>query len=329
MFQQYTKEILREYDRLRQQSEDLKKQRQEEVYRRIPKIKEIDNEIARLGLLLSKSIIETPEDSQELMDRISKKMDRLKENRAILLTENNIPLTYLEKVYHCNICKDRGFLRNGKKCSCFKQKLIDRAYNLSNLNNTLEKENFHNFNIDLFSSESFEKEQISPRQNMMHLLNISEGFVMNFQDPQTKNLLFYGPTGLGKTFLANCVSKALLDRGYIVIYQTSFKMIEVLEDLRFRRSDNKEEYNLLYEADLLIIDDLGTELTNSFTNSELFNLVNNRILREKKIIISTNLSPMELAERYDDRIFSRLIAHFDVLKFYGEDLRWESSGTEK
>ena len=323
MFQQYTKEILREYDRLRQQSEDLKKQRQEEVYRRVPRIKDIDKEIARLGLQLSKSIIENPEDSQQLMDRISKKMKGLKEDRAMLLTENNIPLTYLEKVYHCNQCKDRGFLKNGKKCSCFKQKLIDRAYNLSNLNNTLEKENFHNFNIDLFSTESFEKEELSPRQNMMHLLNTSEGFVMNFQDPQTKNLLFYGATGLGKTYLANCVAKALLDRGHIVIYQTSFKMIEVLEDLRFRRSNNKEEYNLLFEADLLIIDDLGAELTNSFTNSELFNLVNSRILREKKIMISTNLSPMELAERYDDRIFSRLIAHFDVLKFYGEDLRWE------
>jgi len=323
MFRQYTKEILREYDRLRQQSEDLKKQRQEEVYRRVPGIKEIDQEIARLGLLLSKSIIETPEDSQQLMDRISKEMERLKEDRAMLLTENNIPLNYLEKVYQCEHCKDRGFLKNGKKCSCFKQRLIDRAYNLSNLNNTLEKENFHNFNIDLFSSESYEKEELTPRQNMMHLLNTSEGFVMNFEDPQTKNLLFYGPTGLGKTYLANCVAKALLDRGYIVIYQTSFKMIEVLEDLRFRRSDNKEEYKLLFEADLLIIDDLGAELTNSFTNSELFNLVNSRILREKKIIISTNLSPMELAERYDDRIFSRLLAHFDVLKFYGEDIRWE------
>ncbi len=323
MFQQYTKEILREYDRLRQQSEDLKKQRRQEVYRRVPKIKEIDDEIARLGLLLSKSIIESPEKSQQLMERISKKMESLKEDRAMLLTENNIPLSYMEKVYHCEQCKDRGFLSNGKKCSCFKQKLIDRAYNLSNLNNTLEKENFHNFNIDLFSSESYGKEELTPRQNMMHLLNTSEGFVMNFEDPQTKNLLFYGPTGLGKTYLANCVAKALLDRGYIVIYQTSFKMIEVLEDLRFRRSENKEEYNLLFEADLLIIDDLGAELTNSFTNSELFNLINSRILREKKIMISTNLSPMELAERYDDRIFSRLIAHFDVLKFFGDDLRWE------
>jgi len=323
MFQQYIRDILREYDRLRQQSEDLKKQRKEEVYRRVPRIKGIDQEILRLGLLLSKSIIESPEKSRQLMERISKEMESLKEDRAMLLTENNIPLNYLEKVYQCEQCKDRGFLQNGKKCSCFKQKLINRAYNLSNLSTTLEKENFHNFNINLFSSEPYDKEDRTPRQNMMHNLNTSEGFVMNFRDTQTKNLLFYGPTGLGKTYLANCVAKALLDREYIVIYQTSFKMIEILEDLRFRRNDNKDEYNLLFEADLLIIDDLGTELTNSFTNTELFNLINSRILREKKILISTNLSPMELAERYDDRIFSRLIAHFDVLKFYGEDLRWE------
>lgn len=323
MFQQYIKEILREYDRLRQRSEDIKKQRRQEVYRRIPRIKEIDEEVARLGLELTKSIIESPGDSQQLMERIAEKMEGLKEDRAMLLTNNNIPLTYLENVYNCSQCQDRGFLKNGTKCPCFKQKLIDRAYNLSNLSTTLEQENFHNFNIDLFSSEPFEKEELSPRQNMMHLLNTSEGFVMNFESVKTKNLLFYGPTGLGKTYLANCIAKALLDRGHIVIYQTSFKMIEVLEDLRFRRSDSKEEYNLLFDADLLIIDDLGAELTNSFTNSELFNLVNSRILRGKKILISTNLSPMELAQRYDDRIFSRLIAHFDVLKFYGEDLRWE------
>ena len=137
--------------------------------------------------------------------------------------------------------------------------------------------------------------------------------------------MFYGETGLGKTFLTNCIAKALLDRGKIVIYQTSFKLLEILEDLRFNNdTKDRTKYNLLFEADLLIIDDLGTEMTNTFTNSEIFNIINSRLLSNKKTIVSTNLSPKEMMDRYDDRIFSRLFSKFTVLHFYGKDLRWET-----
>ena len=142
-------------------------------------------------------------------------------------------------------------------------------------------------------------------------------------DINEDNLLFCGETGTGKTFLANCIAKSLLDKEKIVIYQTAFKLLEILEEIRFRDSDNKEKYNLLFETDLLIIDDLGTEMTNTFTNSELFNIINSRLLSNKKTIISTNLSPMEIMDRYDDRIFSRLFSKFTVLHFFGKDLRWE------
>ena len=157
----------------------------------------------------------------------------------------------------------------------------------------------------------------------MNILNICEGFAFNFDVNSKDNLLFYGETGTGKTFLANCIAKSLLDKGKIVIYQTAFKLLEILEDLRFGKNSNRDKYNLLFEADLLIIDDLGTEMTNTFTNTELFNIINSRLLSNKKMIVSTNLSPKEIMDRYDDRIFSRLFSKFAVLHFFGKDLRWE------
>ena len=194
---------------------------------------------------------------------------------------------------------------------------------MSNLARVLKKENFQSFNLDLFSDQPFDGQVLTPKQNMMDILNVSEGFVFNFDEDNEDNLLFYGETGLGKTFLTNCIAKALLDRGKIVIYQTSFKLLEILEELRFKNNNDKEKYNLLFDADLLIIDDLGTEMTNTFTNSEIFNIINSRLLSNKKTIVSTNLSPKEMMDRYDDRIFSRLFSKFTVLHFFGKDLRWE------
>lgn len=240
-----------------------------------------------------------------------------------MLTENNIPLQYLDDSFSCKDCSDTGFLPGGEKCKCFKQQLIVRAYNMSNLSNVLEKENFQSFNLDIFSDEPFEGQKLTPKKNMMNTLNICEGFVFNFDVNSKDNLLFYGETGTGKTFLANCIAKSLLDKGKIVIYQTAFKLLEILEDLRFGKNSNKEKYSLLFEADLLIIDDLGTEMTNTFTNTELFNIINSRLLAGKKMIISTNLSPKEIMDRYDDRIFSRIFSKFTILHFFGKDLRWE------
>lgn len=325
MMQSFIHEILRDYEITRDRSKDLRDKRLNEVYEKIPKIEKIDEELQKTGINISKALIMGVDDPEKTIESFKVAINKLKQDRAFLLTENNIPMEYLDQHYMCTSCKDTGFVPSGHKCKCFKQKLISRAYNMSNLSNILEKENFKNFDMTLFSDEIFEGQDISPKQNMMEILNISEGFTFNFEENKEENLLFYGDTGLGKTFLTNCIAKALLDRGKIVIYQTAFKLLEILGDLRFRNS-NKDKYDLLFEADLLIIDDLGTEMTNTFTNSELFNIINSRLLSNKKTIISTNLSPKEMMDRYDDRIFSRLFSMFTVLHFYGKDLRWETKG---
>lgn len=324
MMHTFVHEILRDYEEKRNTAKAAREKRLHEVYEKVPRIKEIDNDLQKTGISISKALIKGVDNPEKTIEAFKQKLDKLKQERAILLTENNIPIQYLDHNFTCSECKDTGFVLSGQKCRCFKQQLITKAYNMSNLSNVLKKENFQSFNLDLFSDETFEGQTLTPKQNMMNILNICEGFAFNFDEDNEENLLFYGETGLGKTFLTNCIAKALLDKGKIVIYQTSFKLLEILEDLRFKNNNDKEKYNLLFEADLLIIDDLGTEMTNTFTNSELFNIINSRLLSNKKTIVSTNLSPKEMMDRYDDRIFSRLFSKFTVLHFFGKDLRWET-----
>lgn len=330
MYKEILREILVEYEKKRDKTLYEQNIRIQKIYNRVPRIKEIDKAIQETGLELSKAVIENPENYRRNAEKIKERIEKLKMEKAYLLTENNIPLDYLEPIYECNKCNDTGYLSNGDKCTCLKQALISRAYKMSNIENVLKKENFQTFNINIFPDQPVEGESLTPRENMANITSICEGFVNNFDDDNGENLLFYGSTGLGKTFMCNCIAKALLDRNKIVIYQTAFKILEIIEKRRFGKDSkrfNDWEYDLLFEADLLIIDDLGTELSNAFTNAEIFNIVNTRLINNTKTIISTNLTPKEISETYTDRVFSRILDRFIPLKFFGPDLRyyrWEA-----
>ena len=328
MNKNFIRNILLEYEKKRDIAEKELLYRKSQVYELVPRLKEIDDKIARIGIDLSRVILTNPENYEEEVRTIKEHTDKLKQEKAILLTENNIPLNFLELNYSCNHCNDTGFNKNGQKCKCFKQKLIDRAYSMSNISHSLKNENFQTFNIEIFSNEKFEDENLTPKENMLNILSVSEGFVNNFDENNGENLLFYGTTGLGKTFLCNCIAKALLDKGKIVVYQTAFKILEILEEYKFSREKTPElkmSYELLFDCDLLIIDDLGTELTNTFTNIEIFNIINNRIVQNKKTLVSTNLDLIDIADTYSHRVSSRIFGKFTLLEFYGPDLRWESN----
>ncbi|WP_432405797.1 ATP-binding protein [Wukongibacter sp. M2B1] len=327
MNNRFIRQILLEYEKRRDRAEKELEYRQDEVYKIIPRLKKIDDEIAKVGIKLSRAILQNPSNYEVEVAKIREHTEKLKQEKAVLLTENNIPLSFLEINYTCNLCKDTGFVSSGMKCKCFKQRLIDRAYDMSNISHSLENENFQTFNIEIFSDDKFEDEELTPKENMVNISSVAESFVINFDKNNGENLLFYGTTGLGKTFLCNCIAKALLDKGKIVVYQTAFKILEILEEYKFNRDKSpeiRESYNLLFDCDLLIMDDLGTELTNTFTNVELFNIINTRLIANKKTIVSTNNSPLEIAEKYSDRIYSRIFGEFTILKFYGPDLRWET-----
>ena len=320
------KELSMEYERKRDQQERDQQLRVNKVYQKIPAIKRIEDDILKVGLSMSKYIIGNPNNYKESLEKAKEKIEALKMEKAFLMTESNIPADYMEIQYDCKSCRDTGYIDNGGQCNCLKQALVSRAYQMSNLENVLQKENFKSFNIEIFRDEDFENESLTPRENMTEIAGIAEGFINNFHVNNGENLLFYGTTGLGKTFLCNCIAKSLLDKNKIVIYQTAFTILDIIERHRFGRGDrqfNSYQYNLLFEADLLVIDDLGTEVANTFTNAEIFNIVNTRIIAGKKTIISTNLTPKEISETYTDRIFSRILDKFIPLKFYGHDLRWE------
>ena len=276
---------------------------------------------------MMKLVLKNPSNKEELSLQAKEKIQTLNDKKQELLDKWNVPKGYLEIQYECNLCKDRGFLANGKKCNCLKQAIINESYKMSNLSKMLEKQNQCTYDDSIFSDEIDPKNGISPRQNMQLILSDCDEFIYDFDKDNDKNLLFYGDTGLGKTFMSSYIAKELLDKGYLVIYQTAFKMFEIIEEYKFRNDDkhlSRSDYENLFECDLLIIDDLGTELTNSFTISELFIILNTRLLNGKKTIISTNLSPAQLGELYSQRIFSRIFDKFKMIKFIGADLRWQN-----
>ena len=215
-------------------------------------------------------------------------------------------------------------------CNCLKQRIFNIEYNKSNLGN-LEKENFSTFRLDFYSNEvNSEKyrSKISPRENILKIKSISEKFIEKFDSPEEKNLIFMGNSGLGKTFLSNCIANELLKKGKTVLYQTAPIMLEQIINYRFDKPNcNPDIVDNLLNVDLLIIDDLGTENINSMKFTELFNILNSRLLNQyhkiTKTIISTNLTLQNIYSIYDERIASRIVGYYTVCKFFGEDIRFK------
>ena len=215
-------------------------------------------------------------------------------------------------------------------CNCLKQKIFNIEYNKSNIGN-IEFENFSSFSLNYYSDEiNVEKYglNISPRENIKTIKKISENFIKNFENPSEKNLLFTGNTGLGKTFLCNCIAYELLKQGKTVLYQTAPVMIDNIINCRFGKSDtNSNIIDNILNVDLLIIDDLGTETLNNMKLTELFTIINSRILNQNnkitKTIISTNLDLKTIFSIYNERIGSRFVGHYNICKFIGDDIRFK------
>ena len=215
-------------------------------------------------------------------------------------------------------------------CNCLKQKLLNMSYNKSNLSD-IKKENFENFNINLFSDEiNTQKYKIkcSPRRNIINIKSACIKFIDNFDDLNEKSLLFVGNTGLGKTYMSNAIANELLKKGKTVLYQTAPVLLETIIDNKFNKYKNHNSdnfYKNVLNVDLLIIDDLGTESINTLTVSELFTIINTRILnlnnKPTKTIISTNFSIEQIFKNYEERIGSRIAGNYNIYQFVGEDLR--------
>lgn len=319
------KEVFQEYSRSRERAQLELEHRTSEVYNQIPRIAEIDRQLGQVSMDIARWILKHPEDSQKGSQEIRTTLEALQRERTALLASRGLSDQFLEMTYQCPLCRDTGYTPDNKTCRCLRQKLIDRAYRNSNLGTFLQNQNFNTFDLSLFSDTPMKGKERSPRENIRLIKEKSQEFIDQFESNSTKNLVFYGGTGQGKTFLCSCIARALLDKGYTVLYQTSFRIAEVMSSYKFGNQDNADaesSYRLIYDCDLLIIDDLGTEMTNTFTNSEFFNILNSRLMSQKKMIFSTNLSPIEWIRTYGDRISSRMMSQFSSLEFYGSDLRF-------
>lgn len=311
-------QLMREYSRRQLDNLHDQRRRAEEVYAGIPEMKELEDSLITLSAERTRRRIETGVPDPELEQQI-----RMLRARRLLLLENaGFPADYLEVHYRCPDCRDTGYIGN-EKCHCFRQAAIDLLYSQSNLQDVLASENFNTLSLDFYP-----KDQTHPRTGqtiydyMKQVADRCRAYAYSF-GREKGSLLFTGTTGVGKTFLSNCIAKELIDRCYSVVYLTATELFDLFSRDAFRYDEvaDDEISQYILESDLLIIDDLGTEVSNSFTNSKLFYCINERLLRHRGTIISTNLSLKELADAYTERVTSRILSAYQVIPLFGNDIR--------
>ena len=303
--------ILHQYEMKQLKSRRETERRLARVYDQIPGYRKLEDTVAAVSVAQGKKLLSGDEDAMEdLRDSLAELSGR----KVQLLEDAGFAPDYLEPVYECPDCQDTGYI-GSEKCHCFKQAMITLLYEQSNIREMLRTENF-----DSLSYEYYEGEDLSRFKNAVRTCR---NFVKNFNSDY-HNLFFYGTVGTGKSFLSGCVAKELIETGHSVIYFSATGLFDLLSKNSFdykNREELRETYEDMYKCDMLIIDDLGTELTNQFVTSQLFALLNERHMGKKATIISTNLSLEELRNRYSDRIFSRITSHYEICKLTGQDIR--------
>jgi DNA replication protein DnaC len=310
--------IMREYNRRQLYHKHIQDEHIAEAYDRIPRLAEIDQEIAALSLKKARILLGSLEG--ETFD-LPAAIAELSDERKALLEVHGYPPDYLELHYDCPLCKDTGYI-GSEKCMCFKKASVDLLYTQSNIKDILEVENFDHFSFDYYSDTLVNPATgLTALETARHAVDKSWDFIDHFHD-SFGNLFLYGDTGVGKTYLSHCISKELIDRAYCVMYFSAFDLFDLFAKNTFSKNNDSEEGNeYIFDCDLLIIDDLGTELTNSFVSSQLFLCINERLIRKKSTIISTNLSMENFLETYSERTFSRISSNYTMIKLIGKDIR--------
>ncbi len=313
------KKVLREYEKEKFISDELYKKKIVEIYSLIPDIKKIDDEIIRVNIEFARASLK--KGAKKDISELREKNRELLKKKDELFDFYSIDKNFFDTVYKCKICRDTGYV-DGKECQCLKKRLIEAAYDMSNIKEVIKYENFETFDISFYSDKAESPSEKSPKERIESILIRALDFVKKF-DSKFMNLYLYGKSGLGKTFLCNCIAKALLDNGKSVLYLSAAQLFKMLEKNTFKNETEEfgEVLKLIFDADLLIIDDLGTEFQTSFTASEFFNIINLRYIRKKPVVISTNLEPQDIVDKYSDRVVSRFYGNYDFLEFLGDDIR--------
>ena len=312
--------IMRIYNQRQFQDKYEQDQRREEVYQKVPQIRQIEDEISSQAVRCARKLLDGDTNAKE---ELKQHIEDLREQKEVLLSAFGFPADYMEMHYACPECQDTGYV-DGRKCRCFKKEEIRLLYSQSNIEEVLLRENFDSVSYEYYDDRVVIPEiQMTVADYMRQVHTWCKEYVENFEK-KGGNLIFTGSTGVGKTFLTNCIAKALIDQYQSVIYLSSNDLFDVFSNNKFHydtEEEMKDMYQYILDCDLLIIDDLGTELNNAFVSSQLFYCINERLLRKKSTIISTNLSMTMLRDTYSDRISSRIISQYSIIPLYGDDIR--------
>lgn len=313
--------ILREYERVQAENRNALKKRKEEIYARIPELAKIEQQAAISALSRLKRGVR--ERDASVTSGFSEEIAEIERKKEKLLREAGYDKHALEMQYQCADCMDTGLIE-GKKCHCFHGRAVKMLYENSGLERVFQRGNFQNFSTEWYDDRRIlDDVGMTERAWMEQIAARCKSYIEHFGE-RRESLLLQGNTGVGKTFLSNCIAKELLEQGYAVICLTAIELFDCLAKVRIEKTENlafRELYEYIFNCDLLIVDDLGTEVPNAFSASQLFYLISTRLDGGAGTVISTNLSMRKLRDLYSDRTTSRITSGYDILMFYGDDIR--------
>ena len=311
-------QAMSELERRRDNAVYEQRKRYEEAVQKIPELIETEREMADTAMSVVKAL-GRGEDVSSFIETLSERNLAAQKRREELLVQAGFPKDYLKTKYTCPVCDDKGFVA-GKRCECHKMLVRSIAYKSLCENLPIERSGFENFSLDFYPRKP-DRDGFSPYERMSEIYRFCRDYASDF-GKDSPNLFMQGATGLGKTHLSRAIAKSAVEKGYGVIYGSAQNLLNRVEKEHFGRAERDEEtLESLLECDLLILDDLGTEFSTSFTQSCIYNIVNTRILKGIPTVISTNLSMEELEQKYTQRITSRIIGSYISLDFCGKDIR--------
>ncbi len=281
------------------------------LYNSNERIAEIDRELSFIG---AKIAIAALSDGKKGVEDLRKKSEALAAEKKLILEKAQIP----EIEYNCETCHDTGYV-SGKICDCVKREAARVMTSELSREMPLNECRFDNFDLKYYSDKE-DSEGQNPRRRMTAILKFCREYVIGFNPEISPNLLFMGNAGLGKTHLSLAMVSGVVEKGYIPVYASAENLFSVIESEKFA-GEGRGSYDSILNCDLLVIDDLGTEMATAFTKSVFYNIINTRMLSRKPTIINTNLTMKQIEERYSARVSSRLIGSYDGYRFIGRDIR--------
>ncbi len=309
----------------RRRREEEQERRRREICAQLPRVAEIDRELkGTIYQIIAASLREGRDPAPSIKVIRDRNLD-LQAEKARLLTEHGWPADALDDKPACPRCGDTGWV-GASMCSCLRQLCAqEQIAELSKLLD-LGEQSFDTFSLDFYSPLPWPGEELSPRENMEFILEVCSNYARKFGKFYFHNLFLTGAPGLGKTFLSACIARTVSEQGFSVVYDTAVNVFARFEEQKFARDreeagEAKDETRRYLGCDLLILDDLGSELTTPFVQSALYTLINSRLSSDRRTVISSNLSMDQVRQRYTPQIASRLEGEYRVLPFYGDDIR--------